>query len=56
LTLDEQAKIIAAANGGRGPNDEYLHSTRNKIAELGISDAEIEWLHTRVMSIKTRKR
>lgn len=56
LTLDEQAKIIATANGGRGPNDEYLHSTRNKIAELGISDAEIEWLHTRVMSIKNRKR
>jgi cation transport protein ChaC len=55
LTLDEQAKIIVAANGGRGPNDEYLYSTRNKIAELGINDTEIEWLYTRVMSIKNQR-
>ena len=56
LTLDEQAKIIANAKGGRGPNDEYLYSTRNKIAELGITDTDIEWLYTRVMSIKNQKR
>ena len=56
LTLDEQAKIISAASGDRGPNDEYLYSTRNKIAELGINDTEIEWLYTRVMSIKNQKR
>ena len=56
LTLDEQAIIIADAKGGRGPNDEYLYSTRNKIAELGITDTDIEWLHTRVMSIKNQKR
>ena len=56
LTLDEQAKIISAASGNRGPNDEYLYSTRNKIAELGINDTEIEWLYTRVMSIKNQKR
>jgi cation transport protein ChaC len=55
LTLDEQAKVIAAANGGRGPNYEYLYSTRNKIAELGITDTDIEWLYTRVMSIKNQK-
>ena len=28
LTLDEQAKIIAVAEGGRGRNDEYLFSTK----------------------------
>ena len=56
LTLDEQAKIIANAKGGRGPNDEYLYSTRNKIAELSITDTDIEWLYTRVMSIKNQKR
>ena len=56
LTLDEQAKIIADAKGGRGPNDEYLYRTRNKIAELGINDTEIEWLYTRVMAIKNQKR
>ena len=27
LTRDEQAKIIAEAEGGRGRNDEYLFST-----------------------------
>ena len=56
LTLDEQAKIIANAKGGRGPNDEYLYSTRNKIAELSITDTDIEWLYIRVMSIKNQKR
>ena len=28
LTLDEQAKIIAVAEGGRGRNDEYLFSPK----------------------------
>ena len=55
LTLDEQAKIIAVAKGGRGPNDEYLYSTRKKIAELGINDAEIECLYAKVMLIKNQK-
>ena len=55
LTLNEQAKIIADAKGGRGPNDEYLYSTRNKIAELGITDDEIECLYTKVMLIKNQK-
>ena len=55
LTPDEQAKIIAEAKGERGPNDEYLYSTRNKIAELCINDAEIECLYTKVMLIKNQK-
>lgn len=55
LTIDEQAKIIANAKGGQGPNDEYLYSTRNKIAELGIKDAEMECLYTKVRLIKDQK-
>ena len=55
LTLNEQAKIIADAKGGRGPNDEYLYRTRNKIAELGIKDAEMECLYNKVMLIKNQK-
>ena len=56
LNLDEQAQIIARAKGGRGSNEEYLYNTRNKMADLGINDAEIEWLYTRVMAIKNQKR
>ncbi len=55
LTLDEQAKIIADAKGGRGANDEYLYRTRDKMAELGINDTEIEWLYVKVMLIKNQK-
>ena len=55
LTLDEQAKIIAAANGGRGSNYEYLYSTRNKLAELKLNDPDIELLYKKVLSIKEQK-
>ena len=55
LTLDEQAKIIADAKGGRGANDEYLYRTRDKMAELGINDTGIEWLYAKVMLIKNQK-
>ena len=55
LNIDEQAKIIANAKGGRGPNDEYLYRTRDKMAELGINDTGIEWLYAKVMLIKNQK-
>lgn len=48
LALDEQAAIIARATGGRGPNRDYLWSTAAHLAELGIADAELEWLADRV--------
>ena len=48
LSLQEQASIIATAVGGRGPNDEYLHSTANHLHELGISDDDLDWLSQRV--------
>lgn len=44
LPLDVQAGIIATAQGGRGPNDEYLFSTVEALASLDIRDAELERL------------
>ena len=55
LTLDEQAKIIADAKGGRGPNDKYLYSTRNKIAELGINDAEMNSVYQSYANQKSKR-
>lgn len=52
LTLEEQARIIARACGGRGPNDEYLYNTADHLAELGIADEELAWLARRVRAIK----
>lgn len=46
LPLDEQARIIAQAIGGRGPNIDYLHNTARHLSELGIADAELDWLCT----------
>lgn len=44
LELDEQARVIAKAVGGRGPNTEYLYNTAAHLAELGIEDADLTWL------------
>jgi cation transport protein ChaC len=51
LPMEEQAAIIANAVGGRGPNDEYLHNTAAHLAELGIRDADLEWLSERVRAL-----
>ena len=51
LALEEQARIIAAASGGRGPNREYLWNTAAHLAALGIEDAELTWLAARVRHI-----
>lgn len=51
LPLEEQAEIIARATGGRGSNREYLFSTASHLAELGIADADLAWLSTRVRQI-----
>ncbi|MFP4273494.1 MAG: gamma-glutamylcyclotransferase [Paracoccaceae bacterium] len=51
LPMEEQAAIIARAIGGRGPNDEYLHNTAAHLAELGIRDADLEWLSERVRAL-----
>jgi cation transport protein ChaC len=51
--LEEQARIIAGAVGGRGPNDEYLYNTAEHLAELGIGDADLEALVDMVRAMKT---
>lgn len=51
LELEEQARIIAGAVGGRGPNSEYLFNTASHLAELGIPDADLEWLSRRVRAL-----
>ena len=51
LPLEEQARIIARAHGGRGPNDEYLYNTAAHLSELGIHDDDLEWLTARVRAL-----
>ncbi len=48
LALAEQAQIIATAVGGRGPNTDYLHNTAQHLHELGIQDADLDWLSQEV--------
>ncbi|CTQ31442.1 gamma-glutamylcyclotransferase [Jannaschia rubra] len=52
LSLDEQARIIAHAVGGRGPNHEYLSNTARSLAALDIDDPDLEWLVARVQQIR----
>lgn len=51
LPLEEQAQIIANAIGGLGRNTEYLYNTANHLRTVGLEDADLDWLHTRVKSI-----
>lgn len=51
LPLEEQAQIIATAVGGRGPNTEYLFNTAAHLTELGVRDAELDWLTERVQTL-----
>jgi len=51
LDLEEQARIIARAVGGRGPNTEYLFNTAAHLGELGITDDELDWLARRVRAL-----
>jgi cation transport protein ChaC len=48
IGLEEQARVIAGAHGGRGPNDEYLYKTAEQLDALGISDEDLSWLARRV--------
>ena len=53
LPLEEQAEIIAAAIGGRGPNATYLHQTAAHLSELGLEDPELSWLSSRVTALQS---
>ncbi len=48
LPLETQARIIARAVGGRGPNTEYLYNTADHLSELGLEDPDLAWLARRV--------
>lgn len=51
LPLEEQARIIAFAAGGRGLNRDYLYATAANLTELGIADADLDRLVTMVREI-----
>lgn len=44
LCRAEQARIIARAHGGRGPNADYLFNTARHLAEIGLADPELDSL------------
>lgn len=51
IPLEEQARIIARAHGGRGPNSEYLYNTASHLNEIGLDDADLAWLAGRVRAL-----
>jgi cation transport protein ChaC len=51
MPLEEQARIIAHAVGGRGPNAEYLYNTAAHLHEIGLHDPDLVWLTDRVRRI-----
>lgn len=56
LPLEEQAQVIARAAGGRGENAEYLFNTQAHLRELGITDADLDWLAARVSQLRSGPR
>ena len=52
LSLEDQARIISHAVGGRGPNAEYLFNTAAHLAELGLQDPDLDWLSARVRALR----
>ena len=53
LPLEDQARIIAEAVGGRGPNAAYLHQTAAHLTELGLEDPDLNWLSARVTALQS---
>ena len=51
IPLEEQARIIAAAVGDRGPNTEYLFNTTQHLHEIGLNDPDLDWLAARVRAL-----
>lgn len=49
--LETQARMIARARGGRGPNPDYLFNTAAHLEELSIRDEDMDWLVGRVRDI-----
>ena len=51
LEQAEQARIIAQAHGGRGPNADYLFNTASHLARIGLADAELDQLSLQVRKL-----
>ncbi len=51
MPREDQARVIAAAAGLRGPNRDYLFATAAHLAALGLADAELDWLAARVRDL-----
>lgn len=51
LTHEEQAQIIATAEGPAGKNSVYLEETITALRANGIRDAELETLHQKVLEL-----
>ena len=49
--LDHQARIIASAVGGRGPNPEYLYKTAKILQSLHIADPDLDYLAQEVINL-----
>ena len=49
-SLDPQTElaIVAGAEGGSGPNAEYVLNTVQHLAQLGVRDARLQWLAERL--------
>ena len=55
LPLEEQARMIAHAEGDLGSNFEYLDNLRAQLALLGIEDAYVTALYARVTALRARE-
>jgi cation transport protein ChaC len=55
LSLDEAARIIAGAKGGRGSGPEYLANTVRHLEEIGIADGPLHRLDKRVRALAEAK-
>jgi glutathione-specific gamma-glutamylcyclotransferase len=53
LDLETQARIIASAVGGRGPNSRVSLEHGRPSSELDIHDADLVWLSERVRALST---
>ncbi|HYU11537.1 MAG TPA: gamma-glutamylcyclotransferase [Stellaceae bacterium] len=51
LSLDDTARIIAVATGGRGTGRDYLANTVRHLEELGIADGPLHQLQERVEAL-----
>jgi cation transport protein ChaC len=51
LSLDEAARIISVAAGGRGTGRDYLASTVRHLEELGIADGPLHRLESKVAAL-----